>query len=60
MRSVMIDEDCKILQDDLNNRQRWSEKWVVEFNTNKCEMMGIGTEASRPKDQYTTKGTYPQ
>jgi hypothetical protein len=56
MRRVVTDEDCRILQEDLNRLQRWSEKWLLEFNTSKCKVMEMGLGDRRPKGQYTMKG----
>ncbi|XP_069160233.1 uncharacterized protein [Procambarus clarkii] len=58
MRRVLTDEECRILQEDLNKLQRWSEKWLLEFNTNKCKVKEIGVGDRRPKGQYTIKGNY--
>ncbi|XP_069178590.1 uncharacterized protein [Procambarus clarkii] len=58
MRRVATDEDCRILQEDLNKLQRWSEKWLLEFNTSKCKVMEMGLGDRRPKGQYTMEGNY--
>ena len=41
-RRVTTLEDHKALQDDLTNREDWSTKWNLCFNTNKCKVMHIG------------------
>ncbi|XP_069171222.1 uncharacterized protein [Procambarus clarkii] len=58
MRRVMPDEDCKIFQEDLSKLQRWSEKWLLEFNKSKCKVMEMGLGGRRPKGQYTMKENY--
>ena len=40
--------DKNILQSDLVKLQEWSNKWLLEFNAKKCEMMHFG----RKKQQY--------
>ena len=38
-------EDCKILQENLNKIWRWSRKWEMEFNVDKsCYRIGKGWE----------------
>ncbi|XP_069185763.1 uncharacterized protein [Procambarus clarkii] len=56
MRRVVTEEDCSILQEDLNRLERWSEKLLLEFNTSKCKVMEIGLGDRRPKEKYTMKG----
>ncbi|XP_069158331.1 uncharacterized protein [Procambarus clarkii] len=56
MGRVVTDEDCRILQEDLNRLQRWSEKWLLEFNKSKCKVIEMGSDDRRRKGQYTIKG----
>ena len=37
-----------LLNQDLNQLQRWSEKWLVEFNLNKTETMVISSKRNKP------------
>ena len=48
-----------LLNQDLNQLQRWSEKWLVKFNPNKTETMVITRKRNKPyhpplqmNDQY--------
>jgi len=34
-RSVQSDDDCKLLQDDLNSLSAWSNQWLMKFNEDK-------------------------
>ena len=36
------------LNQDLNQLQRWSEKWLVKFNPNKTETMVISSKRNKP------------
>ncbi|XP_069171092.1 uncharacterized protein [Procambarus clarkii] len=58
MRRVVKDEDCRILQEDLNRLQRWSEKWLMEFNMRKCKVIEMRLRNRRPKGQYKMKGNF--
>lgn len=58
MRRIETDNDCKILQDDLNRLQSWSKTWLLEFNTSMCKVMEMGSRARRPKGQYIMKENY--
>lgn len=35
-------ENAKILQDDLNRLQEWSDKWLLLFHPQKCTVLDIG------------------
>jgi ABC-type antimicrobial peptide transport system ATPase subunit len=37
-----------LLNQDLNQLQRWSEKWLVKFNRNKTESMVISSKRNKP------------
>ena len=39
---VICTEDCDRIQEDLKKLIDWSEKWLMSFNTDKCEVMHIG------------------
>ena len=40
-KGIKIIDDCKILQDDLNNLAAWSSKWLLNFNEQKCVVLKI-------------------
>ena len=39
-RVIKNEEDKLQLQEDLNNLQKWSEKWQLPFNVEKCSTSG--------------------
>jgi hypothetical protein len=41
-RRITNINDCKLLQDDLDNLQKWSEKWQLHFNPTKCQLLRLG------------------
>jgi len=41
-RAIRTPEDCEKLQDDLNQLVKWSEKWQLGFNENKCKVLHLG------------------
>ncbi|XP_069160342.1 pickpocket protein 28-like [Procambarus clarkii] len=49
MRRVVTDENCRLLQEDLDRLQKWPEK----FNTSKCKVMEIGSEAWHLNDIHS-------
>jgi hypothetical protein len=34
--NVDTDKDHRLLQEDLNRLQEWSDKWLLKFNAKKC------------------------
>ena len=40
-RKIKLIQDCKDLQDDLNNLSAWSAKWLLRFNATKCVVLKI-------------------
>ena len=45
--------DEEILQQNLDNSDKWAEIWDMDFNTKKCKHMRLG--AKTPLQQYTMK-----
>ena len=41
-RKIRNDQDRDMLQEDLDRVTEWSEKWLLEFNQDKCRVMHIG------------------
>ena len=54
-RQVKNLDDARMLQDDLNRLYKWSEKWQMQFNINKCSIMSVG-KGNRSVD-YTLNDT---
>jgi len=40
-RPIFTNEDCRILQNDLDHLQSWANKWKMCFNPKKCELIQI-------------------
>ena len=41
-RAIKNEEDKLQLQEALNNLQKWSEKWQLPFNVEKCKVLHLG------------------
>jgi len=39
---IVSKEDSEKLQKDLDSLSKWSEKWLLQFNPEKCVVMHIG------------------
>ena len=48
-------EGYNSIQEDLNKVTRWSEKWQMKFNTDKCKVMHIGK--NNPRHVYLMNNT---
>ena len=56
-RSINNQEDTKILQEDLDKLQEWSDTWLLKFHPDKCKRMTIGKQTENTNVTYTlTKG----
>ena len=53
-REIGSDEDHKMLQDDLNNLQKWAQTWQLKFNATKCKVMHLGH--NNPCHSYKMEG----
>ena len=49
-RKVRSGQDSQVLQEDLDSLVRWSEKWQMSFNQDKCKCLHIGR--SNGKSDY--------
>ena len=43
-RVIKSDRDSEILQNDLLDIMKWSEKWQLPFNLTKCKVMHLGSQ----------------
>ena len=41
-RTIKSIDDCKLLQNDLDNLQLWSDNWLLQFHPNKCQVLTLG------------------
>ena len=48
------DEDHQRIQQDIDRLETWTERWQMEFNPNKCEVMHFGR--SNTDRTYTLNG----
>jgi len=42
VESCKNEDDVRTLQEDLNTLDQWSEKWLLQFNIEKCKVMHNG------------------
>ena len=45
-RTIRSPKDCEILQNDLNNLQKWEKLWKMEFHPGKCNLLQISNKKS--------------
>ena len=56
-RIINTEDDCEILQRDLDSLQSWAYKWNMSFNPVKCELIKITNRQSRIFFPYTIQNT---
>ena len=47
---IETENDHKILQDSIQDMFKWTEKWLIKFNSNKCKMLHLGN--NNPHHDY--------
>ena len=45
-RKIRNQKDHHILQNDLNELEKWAEKWGMRFNAKKCYLLSINNKSS--------------
>ena len=50
---ISTSSQSEILQKDLDNLERWSHKWDMEFNPSKCQVIHITRSQTPIPTQYT-------
>ena len=55
-RPIHSIEDCKLLQKDLENLDKWANSWLLDFNVNKCKVMQMSRKSSKPQYEYKLGG----
>ena len=56
-RKITNQNDEMLLQEDLNNLMKWSDKWLLRFHPKKCKVMTVSTNSRRnPQYQLNDKG----
>ena len=56
-RKMESERDIKTLQSDLTNLELWARKWLMTFNTDKCEVLQITLKPVTP-NSYTLYGNH--
>ena len=51
--TISTPSQSEILQKDLDNLERWSHKWDMEFNPSKCQVIHITRSKIPIHTQYT-------
>ena len=56
-KEIVSQNDCSLLQNDLDKLNLWANKWKMEFNVSKCFIMNITLATkNRVQHTYTMKG----
>jgi len=55
-REIANQSDIEIVQNDINNLIKWSEKWLLRFHPDKCKVLSI---TGKGHQQRTTNYTMP-
>ena len=55
-RHITEQNDCTILQNDLNNLATWENTWGMQFHPQKCNSLSISKSRTLFKHNYTLKG----
>ena len=55
-RNISSQSDCEILQNDLNQLQKWEQTWLMSFNVSKCEVMRMSRQRNPISHDYLLHG----
>ena len=55
-RQIKTQQDCTILQEDLNKLAAWEQKWGMAFHPDKCSTIRISRSRNPITTDYTLKG----
>ena len=55
-RKVQTETDANILQVDLDDLQKWTSTWLVEFNVDKCQLLRVTNKRKSIHRNYTLNG----
>ena len=55
-REIRSDNDCQILQDDLQKLWDWEKKWGMSFNPEKCSILRVHRKRAPVIFNYSLKG----
>ena len=52
LRKAYLEDDCEVLQQDLNKLLNWCNKWEMDFNIKVCSVMEFGKSKHRIHGLY--------
>ena len=55
-RKICKEEDTIVLQKDLDNLQQWEDTWLMQFNSDKCEVLCVANKRKPIARNYTIHG----
>ena len=55
-REIQSDNDCQILQDDLQKLWDWEKKWGMSFHREKCSILRVHSKRAPVIFNYSLKG----
>ena len=54
--TIRSQADTEILQNDFKKLEHWEEKWLMEFNTDKCHVLRVTRKQNLIIHEYTLHG----
>jgi hypothetical protein len=54
--AIHSEDQCAQLQSDLDNLQSWGKDWLMEFNSDKCEVLRVTRKKSMIHHDFTLYG----
>ena len=54
--AVKLQSDTNSLQKDLHELENWENKWLMEFNINKCQLLWVSCKREPLNHEYTLHG----
>ena len=55
-RKIRKEEDIILLQKDLDNLQQWEDTWLMQFNSDKCEVLCVANKRKPIARNHTIHG----
>ena len=57
-REIVYQSDIEMVQSDINNLFKWSEKWLLRFHPDKCKVVSISGKSQQHRSTNYTMLTY--
>ena len=57
-REIANQSDIEIVQNDINNLFKWSEKWLLRFHPDKCKVLSVSGKRQQRRNSNYTMSTY--